>query len=156
MPRGFDLCELPLTLVEHMFRSVSFLDTLRCEQTCRDWRDFVLTELASKTVTIMLLHVNHPDYPRPWVAAQTADTLFFKVPVEPTSAARSFVAWFFRRTAGLKHLIVHLPGSAFCRLPCRQLFDHILAELSLQAGATFHGTLGTPTPTASCRIRFLK
>ena len=154
MPRGFDLRELPLTVVEDIFRSVSFLDRLTCEQTCRDWRDFIHTETAPKTVAIMLLQGTHPDYLKPWVAAETADTLLFIVPVELTAAAHSFVAWFVRRTAGLKQLIVHSPTS-FCRLPCIQLFDHILAELSLQAGASFHGTLGTPISTESCRLCFV-
>ncbi len=152
MPRAFELRELPLKVVENMFRSVSFLDKLRCEQTCKDWRDFMRTELAPKTVTISLLQGTHL---KPWVAAPASDNLSFMVPVESTSAAHSFVAWFVRRTAGLKQLILDTPISVFCRFPCLQLFDHILAELSLQAGATFHGTLGMPILTESFSTCFL-
>ena len=67
MPRGFNLRELPLTVVEDMFRSVSFLDRLICEQTCKDWRNFILTEMPFKTVTTMLLQGMDPDYLKPWV-----------------------------------------------------------------------------------------
>lgn len=138
-----------------MFRSLSFLDRLRCEQTCKDWRDFILTEMAYKTVTIMLLQGMDPDYLKPWVADQTADTLFFVVPVESITANQSFVAWFVRRTSGLKELIVQLPTSGLCRPLCIQLFDHILAELLLQAGTTFHGISGTPMLTESFSICLL-
>jgi hypothetical protein len=90
MPRGFELRELPLTVVEDMFRSVSFLDKLRCEQTCRDWRDFVHTEMAPKTVTIRLLQgMTHPDHLKPWVAGQMIDSLLFMVPIELTFAAHN-------------------------------------------------------------------
>jgi len=156
MPRGFELRELPLPVVEDIFRSVSFLDKLRCEQTCRDWRDFIHTELAPKTVTMRLVHgMTHADQLKPWVANQKTDSPGFMVPVELTSATHSFVTWFLRQTARLKELIVLLPILGHSQLPCTQLFDHIVAELSLQAGATFHGTSGTPSSTESCRICFL-
>ncbi len=153
MPRAFELRELPLAVVDHIFRSVSFLDRIRCEQTCRDWRDFIHNEMAPKTVEMRLLHVrSYHDHLRPWVADQTADSFLFMVPVGPSFAAYSFVAWFSRRKAELKELTLL---RADCQLPCIQRFDHTVAELSLQAGATFHGALGTSSSTESYRICFL-
>ncbi|DBB00887.1 TPA: hypothetical protein ACH3X1_000805 [Trebouxia sp. C0004] len=93
-------------------------------------------EMPPKTVEVRLLHVRpYDDHLRLWVADQTADSFFIMVPVGLPFAAYSFVAWFSRRAAGLKELTVF---PAHCQLPCIQLFDHIIAELSLQAGATFH------------------
>ena len=165
MSRRFELRESPHTVLEDIFRSIGFHDRLRCEQACKDWRDLIHTEMAFRKVTVRLVHGRNPSVllyrgmapdqnPRPWLAdqtwsgIQTPDDLLLVVPVtkfspDVPSAAHSFVAWLFRRAAGLDELNVALPD-LHCQLPCQlQLFDHLATGLLLQAHANFHGTLGT-------------
>ncbi len=142
-------------------RSVSFQDKVRCEQVCRDWRDLIRTELAPESITVILDHTTlalgiirvrlvqweaHHHNQRPRSADQIADGLEFTVSVRQNSPdlpshVHSFVAWLFRRTAGLVDFVFY-PGD--CQLPCVQLLDLLATGLLLQPGATFHGTLGTP------------
>lgn len=149
MPRGF---ELPHMLLEDIFRLVSFQDKLRCEQVCREWKDLIRTELAPKSITIGLVHTtlapeNITIELIHWRALnQTADYPEFTVPVgqnapDLPSPAHNFLAWLFRRTAGLDELVLR---TVDCPLPCVQVFGYLVTGLSLQAGANFHGTLGTP------------
>lgn len=155
MPRGF---ELPHRLLEDVLRSVSFQDKVRCEQVCRDWRDLIRTELAPESITVRLVRttlgpenirvrlVQWEALQRPRSADQIADGHEFTVSVRQNSPdlpslVHSFVAWLFRRTAGLVDFVL-CPGD--CQLPYVQLLDLLDTRLALQPGAAFHATLGTP------------
>ncbi|KAL0046962.1 hypothetical protein WJX82_003104 [Trebouxia sp. C0006] len=97
MSRRFESRELPYTVLEDIFRSIGFHDRLR-------------------NPSVSLYRGMAPDQnPRPWLAdqtwsgIQTPDDLLFVVPVTKSSpdvpsAAHSFVAWLFRRAAGLDEL----------------------------------------------------